>query len=77
MSRICRITGKKPMNGNKRSHAMNASKRWFKPNIQTHRFWSDRTNRFLSMRVSTKGIRLIDKYGIDRFLSIYFLKNKN
>lgn len=77
MSRICQVTGKKPMHGHKRSHAMNASKRWFIPNIHTHRFWSNSKNRFYSLRVSTKGIRLIDKWGIDRFLPNLLLKNKN
>lgn len=76
MSRICQITGKKPMNGNKRSHAMNASKRWFIPNIHTHRFWSINKNKFYSIKVSTKGIRLIDKLGIDYFLLNSFFKNQ-
>lgn len=76
MSRICQVTGKKPMHGNKRSHAMNASKRWFIPNIHKHRFWSSNQKRFYSIRVSTKGIRLVDKLGIDQFIASSF-KKKN
>lgn len=76
MSRICQITGKKPMNGNRRSYAMNASKRWFKPNVHTHRFWSNSRNKFYTLRISAKGIRIIDKLGIDRFLLTAVFKNK-
>lgn len=68
MSRVCQITGKKPISGYKRSHAMNATKRWFKPNIHNHRFWSDSDKKFYSLRVSAKGMRLIDKLGIDQCL---------
>lgn len=76
MSRICQITGKRPMNGNKRSHAMNASKRWFAPNIHYHRFWVSSKKRFYSCRISAKGMRIIDKLGIDYFLSRSFVKEK-
>lgn len=69
MSRICQLTGKKPMKGKKRSHSMNTTKRWFIPNIHTHRFWSTNKNKFYSIRTSTKGLRLINKIGFDQFLS--------
>ncbi|WP_423775036.1 50S ribosomal protein L28 [Candidatus Blochmannia ocreatus (nom. nud.)] len=75
--RTCQITGKKPMKGHKRSHAMNATKRWFAPNIQTHRFWIVSKKSFLKLKISTKAMRLIDKLGIENFLSSYsHIKNK-
>ncbi|WP_331828551.1 50S ribosomal protein L28 [Candidatus Blochmannia sp. SNP] len=76
MTRICQITGKRPMNGNKRSHAMNATKRWFIPNIHSHRFWIESKKRYFTLRISTKGMRLIDKLGIEYFLSNLYSKNK-
>jgi large subunit ribosomal protein L28 len=65
MSRVCQVTGKKPMVGNNRSHAKNATRRRFLPNLQNHRFWLEEEKRFVQLRVSTKGIRLIDKKGIE------------
>lgn len=69
MSRVCQVTGKKPTVGNHRSHANNATKRRFLPNLQTHRFWVASENRFVKLRVSTKGMRIIDKKGIDTVLA--------
>ena len=63
------ITGKGPMVGNRRSHANNATKRRFLPNLQTHRFWVESENRFVTLRLSTKGMRIIDKNGIDAVLA--------
>lgn len=74
MSRVCQITGKKPMKGNHRSHAMNAVKRRFLPNLHFHKFWLENEKKFIKLRVSTKGIRIIDKKGIEKFLSN--IKNK-
>jgi large subunit ribosomal protein L28 len=68
MSKICQITGKKPMKGNNRSHAMNATKRKFLPNIHYHRFWVGSKNKFVTLRVSTKGMRIIDKKGIEKII---------
>ncbi|ACL29909.1 50S ribosomal protein L28 [Buchnera aphidicola] len=65
MSRICQITGKKRMIGNNRSHALNATKRKFLINIQYHRFWIADEKRFIKLRVSTNGMRYIDKKGIE------------
>ncbi|URJ31293.1 50S ribosomal protein L28 [Blochmannia endosymbiont of Camponotus sp.] len=76
MARVCQITGKRPMNGNKRSHAMNATKRWFIPNIHSHRFWIESKQRYFTLRISAKGMRLIDKLGIEYFLSNLHSKNK-
>lgn len=69
MSRVCQVTGKRPLVGNNRSHAMNATKRRFLPNLQTHRFWVESENRFVKLRVSAKGMRTIDKKGIDAVLA--------
>jgi len=65
MSRVCQITGKGPMVGNRRSHANNATKRRFLPNLQTHRFWVESENRWVRLRVSNAALRTIDKKGID------------
>lgn len=69
MSRVCQITGKRPITGNNVSHAMNHTKRRFLPNLQTHRFWIEGEKRFVKLRVSTKGMRIIDKKGIDVVLA--------
>lgn len=65
MSRQCQVTGKKPMVGNNRSHAKNSTRRRFLPNLQNHRFWLEDEKRFVQLRVSTKGMRIIDKKGIE------------
>ncbi|AEO07908.1 50S ribosomal protein L28 [Buchnera aphidicola] len=74
MSRICQVTGKKRMIGNNRSHAMNATKRKFLINIQYHRFWVADQKRFVKLRVSTNGMRCIDKNGIEAVIQKINLK---
>ena len=69
MSQVCQVTGKRPVVGNNRSHARNATKRRFLPNLQTHRFWVESEKRWVKLRISTKGMRIIDKKGIDTVLS--------
>lgn len=69
MSRVCVVTGKSPVTGNNISHANNKTRRRFLPNLQRHRFWVDSEKRFVSLRVSTKGIRIIDKRGVDVVLA--------
>ena len=69
MSRVCQVTGKRPDTGNNVSHAMNHSRRRFLPNLQNHRFWVESEKRFVKLRVSTKGMRVIDKKGIDAVLA--------
>ncbi len=69
MSRICQVTGKRPMTGNNVSHANNKTRRWFLPNLHVHRFWVESERRFVSLRVSSNGMRIIDKRGIDTVLS--------
>ncbi len=62
------VTGKKPVAGNNVSHVNNRTKRRFSPNIHTHRFWVESEKRFVKLRLSTKGMRIIDKNGIDAVL---------
>lgn len=69
MSRICQVTGKRPMSGNNVSHAHNKSRRRFLPNLHTQRFWVESENRWVKLRVSRKGMRIIDKKGIEAVLS--------
>jgi large subunit ribosomal protein L28 len=69
MSRVCQVTGKRPMVGNNVSHAKNRTKRRFEPNLHTHRFWVETEKRFIKLRISGKGMRIIDKHGIDQVLS--------
>ena len=69
MSRVCQVTGKRPITGNNVSHAKNRTKRRFLPNLHKHRFWVESEKRFVSLRVSTKGMRIIDKRGIDSVLA--------
>jgi large subunit ribosomal protein L28 len=68
MSRVCQVTGKSPMVGNKVSHANNRTKRRFLPNLQNRRFWVESENRWVRLRVSNAGLRTIDKNGIDAVL---------
>ena len=65
MSRVCQITGKKPMTGNRVSHANNKRRRRFLPNLHVQRFWLESERRFVSLRISTRGLRTIEKNGID------------
>lgn len=69
MARVCQVTGKKPMSGNNVSHANNKTKRRFLPNLQYRRFWVESEKRWVRLRVSTAGLRTIDKRGIDVVLS--------
>ncbi len=69
MSRVCQVTGKAPMSGNNVSHAKNRTRRRFLPNLHTHRFWVASENRFVTLKVSSKGLRIIDKRGIDTVLA--------
>ena len=68
MSQVCQVTGKRPMSGNNVSHANNRTRRRFLPNIQSHRFWVESEERFVRLRVSAAGMRIIDKKGIEEVL---------
>lgn len=69
MSRVCQVTGVGPMSGNNVSHAHNKTRRRFLPNLHNHRFWVASENRWVKLRISNKGLRLIDKVGIDQVLT--------
>jgi len=69
MSRVCQVTGKKPIVGNTVSHANNRRRRRFLPNLHTHRFWLAAEGRFVSLRVSANGMRIIDKKGIEAIVA--------
>jgi large subunit ribosomal protein L28 len=77
MSRVCQITGKRPISGNNVSHANNKTRRRFLPNIQQRRIWVEEENRFVSLKISTKGIRIIDKLGIQAVLKMLREKGEN
>ncbi len=68
MSRVCQVTGKRPVTGNNVSHSQIKTKRRFLPNLHTHRFWVEGEKRFVKLRVSSKGMRIIDKKGIEAVL---------
>jgi len=69
MSRICQVTGKRPSYGNTVSHANNKTRRQFQPNLHYRRFWVESQNRFVRLRVSTAGLRKIDKLGVEAVLA--------
>jgi len=69
MSKVCQVTGKRPQSGNNVSHAKNRTRRRFLPNLQYKRFWVESEKRFVRLRLSHKGLRIIDKLGIDKVLA--------
>ncbi|HUH05053.1 MAG TPA: 50S ribosomal protein L28 [Kofleriaceae bacterium] len=64
MSRVCQVTGKKALVGNKVSHSNHKSKRRFEINLHTKRFWFEEEGRWVKLRVTTKGMKVIDKRGL-------------
>ena len=77
MSRVCDVTGKKPMFGNNVSHANNKSRRRFNVNLQKKRFWLPDEKRYVTLRVSAKGMRIIDKKGIRKVVNELKAKGKS
>ena len=69
MARICQVSGKKTRSGNNVSHANNKTRRKFIPNLHTHRIWVESQNRYVKLRLSKKGLRTIDKLGIEHVLN--------
>jgi len=65
MSKVCQVTGRRPSTGFAISHSHRRTKRWFKPNIQKQRFWIPNEKRWVTLTVSTKGIKTINKNGIE------------
>lgn len=68
MAQVCQVTGKRPVTGNNVSHSQRKTRRRFVPNLHTHRFWVESEKRFVKLRLSSKGMRIIDKKGIDAVL---------
>ena len=68
MSRVCQVTGKRPVTGNNVSHANNKTKRRFLPNIRKKKYWVEEEQRFVTLKVSSNGMRIIDKNGIKAVL---------
>ena len=75
MARVCKVTGKGPMVGNRVSHANNKTKRRFLPNLEYRRFWLETENRWVRLRVSNAALRLIDKVGIETIVADLRAKN--
>ena len=69
MSKVCQVTGKRPQSGNNVSHAKNRTRRRFLPNLNNKRFWLESEKRYIRLRVSSKGLRIIDKHGIEKVLA--------
>ncbi len=69
MSKVCQVTGRRPATGNHVSHSHHKTKRRFEPNIQKRRFWVPSEKRWVTLKVSAKGLRVIDKVGIERVLA--------
>ena len=77
MARVCEVTGKGPMVGNHVSHANNKTKRRFLPNLQYRKFWVESESRWVKMRLTNAGLRLIDKKGIDVVLAEMRARGEN
>jgi large subunit ribosomal protein L28 len=77
MARICQITGKTYLTGNRISHANNKTKRRFLPNLHWRRFWVESEKKFIRLRISNAGLRIIDKKGIDEVLAEFRKENVN
>lgn len=74
MSRVCIITGKKPQSGFNVSHANNKTHRRFLPNLQKRRLWLTSQNRYITIRISTRGLKLVDKIGLEAVLEKFKLE---
>ena len=69
MSKVCQVTGKRPVVGNNVSHSQRKTRRRFLPNLHSHRFWVEAESRFVKLRVTAAGMRIIDKNGIDSVIA--------
>ncbi|MBV9575911.1 MAG: 50S ribosomal protein L28 [Gammaproteobacteria bacterium] len=76
MAKKCPVTGKRPMVGHTVSHANNKTKRRYLPNLQYKRFWLASKNCFVRLRISTRGMRIVDKYGIEAVLNDIALRDQ-
>ncbi|GAA1093159.1 50S ribosomal protein L28 [Nocardiopsis composta] len=69
MSRVCQVTGRRPSFGNAVSHSHRRTRRRFDPNIQRKRYWLPSENRWVRLRVSAKGMKVVDRLGIERVVA--------
>lgn len=69
MSKVCQVTGKKPLSGHTVSHSNRKVKRRFLPNLRWHRFWSTSKKKFVRLRICSQGLKIIDKLGIDQVIN--------
>ncbi|MDE2420683.1 MAG: 50S ribosomal protein L28 [Gammaproteobacteria bacterium] len=69
MSKVCQVTGKRPIVGNNISHANNKTKRRFEPNLHYKRFWVEAEKRFVRLRLTANAMRIVDKHGIEKVLA--------
>ena len=69
MSKVCQVTGKRPIVGNNISHANNKTKRRFEPNLHYKRFWVEAEKRFVRLRFTANAMRIVDKHGIEKVLA--------
>ena len=69
MSRVCEVTGKRPITGNTVSHANNRRRRRFLPNLHTQRFWLEGEKRWITLRLTTSGMRTLEKKGVDKVVA--------
>jgi large subunit ribosomal protein L28 len=77
MSRVCQLTGKRPMVGNTVSHANNRKRRRFLPNLHTQRFWLEGEKRWISLRISTHALRTIEKKGVEAVVAELRLRGEH
>lgn len=68
MAKVCQVTGRKRMIGNNVSHSKRRTKREFALNLKNKKFWSEEEKRFITLKVTCKGIRHIEKNGLDKTL---------
>ena len=68
MARVCQVTGKRPISGNNVSHSNRKTRRRFLPNLSWHRIWVQGENKFIRLLLSSQGLRIIDKKGIEEVL---------
>jgi large subunit ribosomal protein L28 len=69
MTRVCKVTGKRPVTGNTVSHANNRRRRRFLPNLHTQRFWLEGEKRWVTLRISTNAMRTIEKKGLEAVIA--------
>ena len=68
MAKVCQVTGRKRMKGNNVAHSKLRTKRDFSLNLKTKKFWSEEEQRFITLKVSANGMRIIEKNGLDATL---------